>query len=83
MIEDMKNMMSDLSGKFNELDEKIDNVSSDLQHISSGGNSGSKTEKEETLNQQRLNTEVRFIQQIVNLLFGSCFLLLDTRTRTR
>lgn len=46
MIEDMKNMMSDLNGKFDELDEKVDNVSADLKSITCGEENKKKIQEE-------------------------------------
>lgn len=46
MIEDMKNMMSDLNGKFDELDEKVENVSANLKSITGGEENKDKTQDE-------------------------------------
>ena len=42
----MKNMMSDLNGKFDELDEKVDNVTANLKSIS-GGETKEKAQQDE------------------------------------
>lgn len=38
MIEDMKNMMVDLNGKINEVDEKLENVTTNLKVMSHNNN---------------------------------------------